>query len=49
LRKVSYRNPETGHKDSFSTHRFALAAKTIGNLYKARGPVELFFKTLKPQ
>lgn len=47
LRKVSYRDPETGHKYIFLTNRFDLAAKTICNLYKARWQVELFFKTMK--
>lgn len=49
LRKVSYRDPETGHKYIFFTNRFDLAAKTICNLYKARWQVELFFKTMKQQ
>lgn len=49
LRKVSYRDPETGHKYVFFTNRFDLAAKTICNLYKARWQVELFFKTMKQQ
>jgi hypothetical protein len=49
LRKVSYRDPETGHKYIFLTNRFDLAAKTICNLYKARWQVELFFKTMKQQ
>jgi len=49
LRKVSYRDPETGHKYIFLTNRFDLAAITICNLYKARWQVELFFKTMKQQ
>lgn len=49
LRKVSYRNPQTGHKYIFITNRFDLAAKTVCNLYKARWQVELFFKTMKQQ
>lgn len=49
LRKVSYRDPETGHKYIFLTNRFDLAAKTICDLYKARWQVELFFKTMKQQ
>lgn len=49
LRKVSYRDPETGHKYIFLTNRFDLVAKTICNLYKARWQVELFFKTMKQQ
>lgn len=49
LRKVSYRDPETGHKYIFFTNRFDLSAKTICDLYKARWQVELFFKTMKQQ
>ena len=49
LRKVSYRDPVTGHKYIFFTNRFDLAAKTICALYKARWQVELFFKTMKQQ
>jgi putative transposase len=49
LRKVSYRDPQTGHKYIFLTNRFDLAAKTICALYKARWQVELFFKTMKQQ
>lgn len=49
IRKVSYRDPETGHKYIYFTNRFDLAAKTICNLYKARWQVELFFKTMKQQ
>lgn len=47
LRRVSYREPETGHWYVFVTNRFDLSAATICNLYKARWQVELFFKVLK--
>jgi transposase len=49
IRKVSYKDPETGHKYIYFTNRMDLAAKTICNLYKARWQVELFFKTMKQQ
>ncbi len=49
LRRISYRDLETGKCYSFITNRFDLAAKTICDLYKARWEVELFFKTLKGQ
>lgn len=49
IRKVSYRDPETGHKYIYFTNRFDLASKTICDLYKARWQVELFFKTMKQQ
>lgn len=47
LRRVSFRDPLTGHWYVFLTNRFELSAKTICDLYKARWQVELFFKTLK--
>lgn len=47
LRRVSYREPETGHWYVFVTNRFDLSAATICALYKARWEVELFFKVLK--
>lgn len=47
LRRVSYREPDTGKWLVFLTNNFSLAASTIADLYKARWKVELFFKTLK--
>lgn len=47
LRRISYRDPDTGKKLTFLTNRFDLATSTICALYKARWKVELFFKTLK--
>jgi hypothetical protein len=47
LRRISYRDPDTGKKLVFITNRFDLATATICALYKARWKVELFFKTLK--
>lgn len=47
LRRVSYREPDTGKWLVFLTNNFTLAASTIAGLYKARWKVELFFKTLK--
>lgn len=47
LRRISYREPDTGKKLIFLTNRFDLATSTICDLYKARWSVELFFKTLK--
>ena len=49
LRKVSYRDPDTGKRYTYLTNRFDLAAKTIAALYKARWKIELFFKTMKQQ
>jgi len=47
LRRVSYRDPDTGKWLVFLTNNFELSYKTICALYKARWKVELFFKTLK--
>ena len=47
LRRVSYRDPDTGKWLVFLTNRFDLSAKTICDLYKARWRIELFFKSMK--
>ena len=47
LRKVSYRDPETGNRYVFVTNNFSLAASTIAGIYKSRWQIELFFKWLK--
>jgi hypothetical protein len=47
LRRVGYRDPETGKHYVFWTHAFHLAAATIAAIYKARGQIELFFKAMK--
>jgi Transposase DDE domain/Domain of unknown function (DUF4372) len=47
LRRISYREPDTGKHLVFLTNNFSLATRTIAELYKARWKVELFFKTLK--
>jgi len=47
LRRISYKDPDTGKRLTFLTNRFDLATQTICDLYKARWKVELFFKTLK--
>jgi hypothetical protein len=47
LRRISFRDPDTGKWLVFLTNNFELSYKTICALYKARWKVELFFKTLK--
>lgn len=47
LRRIGYRDPETGKLYYFLTNNFRLAAKTIADIYKARWQVELFFKWIK--
>lgn len=47
LRRVGYRDKETGKFYMFLTNNFTLAASTIAAIYKDRWQVELFFKALK--
>jgi hypothetical protein len=47
LRRVSYRDPETGQKLDFLTNDFSLPALTIAELYRLRWQVELFLKWIK--
>lgn len=47
LRRVGYRDPETGKKYVFLTNNFQLAAATIAAIYKSRWQIELFFKWIK--
>jgi hypothetical protein len=47
LRRVRYRDPETGKTLVFLTNQTALPAATICALYKSRWQVELFFKWIK--
>ena len=47
LRRIGYRDPETGKHYVFLTNHFALAAKTIADVYRDRWQVELFFKAIK--
>jgi putative transposase len=47
LRRIGYRDPETGKHYVFLTNNFKLAAKTIADIYKARWQIEMFFKWIK--
>ena len=47
LRRISFRDPETGKNLVFLTNRFDLPALTIADIYKNRWKIELFFKWLK--
>lgn len=47
LRRIGYRDPETGKHYVFLTNHFRLSAKTITDIYKARWQIELFFKCIK--
>ncbi len=47
LRRIKYRDPETGKTFTFLTNNVTLPALTIAQLYKCRWQVELFFKWIK--
>ena len=47
IRRVGYRDPESGKHYVFITNQFNWSAKTIADIYKQRWQVELFFKWIK--
>jgi hypothetical protein len=47
LRRVRFKDPETGKAYTFLTNDFTLPALTIVKLYKCRWQIELFFKWIK--
>lgn len=47
LRRVRFRDMETGKAYTFLTNDFTLPALTIAQLYKSRWQVEIFFKWIK--
>lgn len=47
IRRIRFKDPDTGKTLVFLTNNFALAALTITKLYRCRWQVELFFKWIK--
>lgn len=47
IRRIGYRDPETGRHYVFISNQFDWSAKTIAAIYKQRWQVELFFKWIK--
>jgi hypothetical protein len=47
LRRIKYRDPETGNTLVYLTNHFSLPALTIADLYRCRWQIELFFKWIK--
>jgi len=47
LRRIRYRDIETGNRLVFLTNNFRLPAQTIADLYRYRWQIELFFKWIK--
>jgi IS4 transposase len=47
LRRVRFKDPDSGKTLVFLTNNTALPALTIAALYKSRWQVELFFKWIK--
>ncbi len=47
LRRIGYRDPETGKALVFLTNNFTIPALSIAQLYHGRWQIELFFKWIK--
>jgi Domain of unknown function (DUF4372)/Transposase DDE domain len=47
LRRIRFKDPETGKRLVFLSNNFALPALTITKLYRQRWQIELFFKWIK--
>ena len=47
LRRIRFKDPQTGKRLVFLTNNFTLPAITIADLYRCRWQVELFFKWIK--
>ena len=47
LRRIGFRDPESGRRCVILTTNFKLSPKTIANIYRSRWQVEIFLKWIK--
>lgn len=47
LRRIGYRDPESGRPHESLTNHFLLSDKTIADIYKHCWQIEMFFKEIK--
>ena len=47
LRRIGYKDADTGKHYEFLTNHFRLSARTIADIYKERWKIELFFREIK--
>jgi len=47
MRRIGFRDPDTGKLYTFLTNNFSLSAMTIARIYQSRWQIELFFKWIK--
>ena len=47
LRRIGYRDAETGKRYVFLANHFRLSARTIADIYKERWRIEIFFREIK--